>query len=75
MVFRVEEYITDEGTSPYEKWFMRLDTVAAAKISVAKLKLEQGNFSNVKWLRGIGEFRIDWGPATGYISGAMAKGS
>ena len=41
---------------------MALDTVAAAKITVVKLKLEQGNLSNVKWFRGIGEYRLDWGP-------------
>ena len=24
--------------------------------------MEQGNLSSVKWFRGIGEYRIDWGP-------------
>jgi len=41
---------------------MGLDTMAAAKITTVKLKLEQGNLSNVKWFRGIGEYRLDWGP-------------
>ena len=41
---------------------MGLDTVAAAKITVVKLKMEQGNLSNVKWFGGIGEYRLDWGP-------------
>jgi len=41
---------------------MGLDTVAAAKITTVKLKMEQGNLSNVKWFRGIGEYRLDWGP-------------
>lgn len=41
---------------------MGMDTVAAAKIAVVKLKMEQGNLSNVKWFRGIGEYRLDWGP-------------
>lgn len=41
---------------------MGLDTVAAAKITIVKLKLEQRNLSNVKWFGGIGEFRLDWGP-------------
>ena len=62
MAFKVEEYLREDGTSPYERWFMELDTVAAAKITIVKLKLEQGNFSNVKWVRGIGEYRLDWGP-------------
>lgn len=24
--------------------------------------MEQGNLSNIQWFRGIGEYRIDWGP-------------
>jgi putative addiction module killer protein len=62
MSYKVEEYLREDGTSPYEEWFMELNTVAAAKITIVKLKLEQGNLSNVKWLRGIGEYRLDWGP-------------
>jgi len=62
MSFKVEEYIREDGTSPYEEWFMGLDTVAAAKITIVKLKMEQGNLSNVKWFGGIGEYRLDWGP-------------
>lgn len=60
--YLVEEYLREDGSSPYEEWFLGLDTLAAAKLSVAKLKMEQGNLSNVRWFRGIGEYRIDWGP-------------
>lgn len=62
MGFRVEEYLREDGSSPYEEWFLGLDSVAAAKIAIVKLKMEQGNLSNVKWFRGIGEYRLDWGP-------------
>jgi len=62
MAYSVEEYLREDGTSPYEEWFMGLDTIAAAKIAIVKLKMEQGNLSNVKWFRGIGEYRLDWGP-------------
>ena len=62
MAYKVEEYLREDGASPYERWFTELDTIAAAKITIVKLKLEQGNFSNVKWFRGIGEYRLDWGP-------------
>ena len=58
----VQEYIREDGTSPYEKWFNSLDYVAAAKITVAQSRLELGNISNVKWFGGIGEYKIDWGP-------------
>ena len=68
MSYKVEEYLREDGTSPYEEWFMGLDTVAAAKVTIVKLKMEQGNLSNVKWFGGIGEYRLDWGPGyRGYI--------
>ena len=59
---RVREYIREDGTNPYKKWFDSLDTQAAARISVAKARLELGNTSNIKWFEGIGEYKIDWGP-------------
>ncbi len=62
IAYQVHELLLPDGSSPYAKWFMRLDPQAAAKVTVAKLRLQQGNLSNVKWLRGIGEYRIDWGP-------------
>ena len=43
-----------------QKWFNSVDPVAAAKITVAKSRLELGNTSNVKWFKGIGEYKIDW---------------
>ena len=51
----VQEYIREDGVSPYQKWFNSLDHVAAAKITVAISRLELGNTSNIKWLGGIGE--------------------
>ncbi|MBF0548792.1 MAG: type II toxin-antitoxin system RelE/ParE family toxin [Candidatus Riflebacteria bacterium] len=62
MFYKIEEFLCEDGTSPSEEWFMALDSVAAAKITIVKLKMEQGNLSNVKWFRGIGEYRLDWGP-------------
>ena len=35
---------------------------AAAKVTTAKVRLEWGNTSSVKWFDGIGEYVIDWGP-------------
>jgi len=43
MICKVEEYLREDGTSPYEEWFMKLGTVAAAKITTVKVKMEQGN--------------------------------
>jgi len=59
---RVEEYIKEDGSIPYKKWFDSLNTQAAAKVTVAKARLELGNTSSIKWFSGIGEYRIDWGP-------------
>jgi putative addiction module killer protein len=59
---RLEEYIRDDGANPYQTWFDGLDAQAAAKVTVAKTRLELGNTSNVDWFRGIGEYKVDWGP-------------
>jgi putative addiction module killer protein len=62
MNIRVQEYIRSDGSSPYADWFNSLDAQAAAKVVTAKLRMELGNTSNVKWFSGIGEYVIDWGP-------------
>lgn len=62
MRIRLQEYIKADGTSPYQIWFDGLDAQAAAKVSVAKARMELGNTSKIKWFRGIGEYVIDWGP-------------
>jgi putative addiction module killer protein len=55
---KVQEYIREDGSNPYQKWFDSLDHQAAAKVTVAKARLELSN----TWFDGIGEYRIDWGP-------------
>jgi putative addiction module killer protein len=62
MTIRVEEYLREDGSNPYKNWFDSLDPRAAAKVTTAKLRLELGNTSNIKWFDGIGEYVIDWGP-------------
>jgi putative addiction module killer protein len=59
---KVQEYIREDSSNPYKKWFDELDPIAAAKVTVAKSRLELGNTSNIKWFDGIGKYRIDWGP-------------
>jgi putative addiction module killer protein len=58
----VQEYVREDGTSPFQEWFVRLDKQAAAKVAVARLRMEADNTSNIKWFSGIGEYRINWGP-------------
>ena len=62
MKLKVEEYLRADGSNPYKMWFDSLDAQAAAKVVTAKLRLELGNTSSVKWYSGIGEYVIDWGP-------------
>lgn len=59
---RVREYIREDGSSPFQKWFDSLSYQAAAKVSVALARIELGNSSSIKWFSGLGEYRIDWGP-------------
>jgi putative addiction module killer protein len=62
MPLTIVEYIREDGTNPYRKWFDELHTQAAVKVTTAILRLEMGNTSNVKWIGAIGEYRIGWGP-------------
>lgn len=62
MPFSVEEYVRENGTSPFKAWFDRLDHQAAAKVATTLARLGAGNTSTVKWFSGNGEARIDWGP-------------
>ncbi|MCR4345982.1 MAG: type II toxin-antitoxin system RelE/ParE family toxin [Sulfuricaulis sp.] len=60
---KVVEYLEQDGSSPFAKWFSRLDPVAAAKITTGLYRMEQGNLSNVKPVgQGVSEYRLDFGP-------------
>jgi putative addiction module killer protein len=62
-VTELRYYLAGDGDSPFAHWFSGLDTAAAAKVSVALARLEQGNLSNAKGVgEGVLEYRIDWGP-------------
>ncbi|KTC64945.1 Addiction module killer protein HI1419 (plasmid) [Legionella adelaidensis] len=63
MKVRIEQYHREDGSIPFEKWFNKLDSVAAAKIATALYRMELGNFSNIKSLGdGIYENKIHFGP-------------
>jgi putative addiction module killer protein len=62
MTYNVRELLLEDESSPYAEWFNRLPPEVAAKITVAKLRMEQGNLSRIEWFRGIGEYKIDSGP-------------
>ncbi len=56
-------YIDEKGNRPFARWFAELDHEAAARVTTALARLEQGNFSNVKGVGiGVFEYKIDFGP-------------
>jgi putative addiction module killer protein len=62
-VIDVREYVAEDGSSPYKKWFDSLNVQAAAKVAVAATRIAQGNFSNAKSVGGgLQEYRIDFEP-------------
>ena len=62
-MIRIEEYITEEGNSPFADWFDSLNAQAANKINTYLTRIAEGNTSNLKPIKGaLQEVRIDWGP-------------
>ncbi len=60
---KIVEYVEPSGNIPFAKWRQRLDPVTRARITVAVLRLENGNFSNAKGVgQGVLELRLDFGP-------------
>ena len=58
MKYKAKELVLDNGESPFAKWFSSLESVTASKVRIAISRMEQGNLSNVKYFRGIGEYRL-----------------
>ena len=62
-MLNVLEYQDTEGHSPFAAWFGVLDATAAAKVTVALVRIGQGNLSNVKGVgEGVLEYKLDFGP-------------
>ena len=62
-MFEISEYIDAWGSSPFARWFDRLDGRSAAKITTALARMELGNLSNTRRVgEGVLEYRIDSGP-------------
>jgi putative addiction module killer protein len=56
-------YIDENGNKPFAKWLDELDITAAAKVTIALARMEQGNFSKAKGVgAGVYEYKIDFGP-------------
>ena len=60
---RIVEFLAPDGQSPFADWFGTLDSQAAAKVTVALARIEQGNLAQIKTVgAGVLEYRINWGP-------------
>jgi putative addiction module killer protein len=60
---KILEYLAANGASPFRKWFDRLDSFAAARVTTALVRLGLGNRSNVESVGGgVYERKIDYGP-------------
>jgi putative addiction module killer protein len=59
----IREYLDSRGHSSFARWFENLHAPAAAKVTTALIRIEQGNLSNTKSVgSGVHEYRIDFGP-------------
>jgi len=62
-VIELRGYIDEHGKKVFAGWLEKLDATAAAKVTIALARIEQGNFSSVKGVgSGVFEYRIDFGP-------------
>jgi len=62
-MLQVRYYLAPAGGRPFDAWFADLESAARAKVTRAILRLEQGNFSNVKSVGdGVFEYKINFGP-------------
>jgi len=56
-------YEDARGRSPFDVWFTKLSSIAAAKVVVALAQLGRGNFSNVKSVgASVHELKVAHGP-------------
>ena len=56
-------YIDESGNKRFARWLEALDAAAAAKVTIALARLEQGSFSKVAGVgSGVFECKIDFGP-------------
>ncbi|WP_105402044.1 type II toxin-antitoxin system RelE/ParE family toxin [Neorhizobium sp. T7_12] len=60
---KITEYLEPDGSSPFGRWFSKIESPAASKVTIALARIGQGNLSNVKSVgAGALEYRIDYGP-------------
>lgn len=59
----LREYVGPTGVSEFGRWLDGLDAIAAARVTIALVRLGEGNISNLKSIgAGVAELRIPFGP-------------
>jgi putative addiction module killer protein len=62
-VIELRGYIDEHGKARFADWLDGLDSIAAARVTIALTRMERGNSSNVKSVGGgVFEYKIDFGP-------------
>ena len=63
MTYEIVEYTNETDKNPFSEWFFGLEARAAAKVTTAIARLENGNTSNVESVgNGVYEYKINFGP-------------
>lgn len=63
MTRKLKVFVDAARRAPFERWFNRRNAAAAARITTALARLEEGNVSGLKSVgQGVHELRIDFGP-------------
>ena len=62
-MIEIRGYIDENGNKRFAQWLEGLDAAAAAKVTIALARMEQGNLAKVKGVgSGVLEYKIDFGP-------------
>jgi putative addiction module killer protein len=62
-MIEIRGYIDEKGNKRFAQWLEDLDAAAAAKVTIAIARMEQGNFANAKGVgSGVFEYKIDFCP-------------
>ncbi len=60
---KVVHYVSEDGTDPFDTWFVSLSSEARARVQTRIDRVELGNFGDHKIVgQGVCELRIDFGP-------------
>ena len=63
MEIEILEFVDSSERSLFSRWFNSLNATAAARVTVALMRLSNGNFSNVEGVgAGVYELKVDFGP-------------